>query len=187
MMDEKTISKERQEILLHTLHQRFTNNMHRHRDMIWEDVLKRIASAPDKLWSLDQMEITGGEPDVVGYYADTGAFIFFDCAPESPSGRRSVCYDREGLDSRKEHKPQNSALDMAATMGIDVLTVDQYKSLQQLEAFDLKTSSWVMTPPDIRKLGGALFCDCRYGQVFVYHNGAQSYYGARGFRGGLRV
>jgi hypothetical protein len=161
--------------------------MHRHKDIDWPAVQARLQAAQEKLWSLHEMEKTGGEPDVVGQDPATGEFIFFDCSPESPKGRRSTCYDLEGLESRKEHAPENNALDLAAAMGIDLLTEEQYRQLQQLGTFDLKTSSWVLTPPEIRKLGGALFCDRRYNHVFTYHNGAQSYYAARGFRGALRI
>ncbi len=161
--------------------------MSRHKGLEWANVQARLEANPEKLWSLDEMEITGGEPDVVGQDKTTGEYIFYDCSAESPKGRRSVCYDRAALESRKEHKPANSAMDMAADIGIEILTEEQYRELQQLGTFDTKTSSWIITPPDIRKLGGALFGDCRYGHVFVYHNGAESYYGARGFRGSLRV
>jgi hypothetical protein len=178
--------QEREEIL-RTLKARFEKNMHRHRDLEWADVQARLEATPDKLRSLQRMEATGGEPDVVGYDESTGEYVFYDCSPESPKGRRSVCYDREALESRKEHKPQNSAVDMAAEMEIELLTEKQYRELQTLGDFDTKTSSWVKTPSAIRELGGALFCDRRYGTVFLYHNGAQSYYAARGFRGSLRV
>ncbi|HQZ65034.1 MAG TPA: DUF4256 domain-containing protein [Planctomycetaceae bacterium] len=161
--------------------------MNRHRGLKWSKVQAKLEANAQKLWSLNEMEETGGEPDVVGYDQTSGEFIFFDCSAESPKGRTSVCYDREGLDSRKEHKPKNTAMDMAAAMGIEILTEEQYRELQKLGEFDTKTSSWVKTPADIRKLGGALFCDRRFGHVFVYHNGAQSYYGSRGFRGSLRV
>lgn len=183
----KELAAKQREALLATLQSRFEENMQRHEGLAWAKVQARLEASAEKLWSLREMENTGGEPDVVGYDKKTGEFIFFDCAEESPKGRRSICYDREGLESRKEHKPANSAIDMATAMGIQMLDVDQYRTLQTLGEFDLKTSSWVMTPSDIRKLGGALFCDRRYGQVFVYHNGAQSYYGVRGFRGSLRV
>ena len=175
------------EELLGILKTRFGKHMKRHEGISWEKVLARLEAAPEKLWSLHEMEDTGGEPDVVGRDKKSGAFIFFDCAPESPKGRTSVCYDRAGWESRKEHRPKDTAMDMAAAMGIEMLTEDQYRALQKLGEFDLKTSSWVKTPDDIRKLGGALFCDRRFGHVFVYHNGAQSYYGARGFRGCLMV
>ena len=173
------------EALLHALEARFAKNMHRHRAIRWSDVRARLEGNPAALRSLRAMEATGGEPDVVGW--DAGRCTFCDCSPESPSGRRSVCYDREALESRKEHKPQTSAVEMAAAMGIDLLTEDQYRRLQQLDELDTRTSSWVWTPPEVRALGGALFCDRRYGTVFVYHNGAQSYYAARGFRGSLHV
>ena len=173
--------------LLSTLKARFEKNMSRHEGVDWSNVQARLESLPDKLRSLDEMERTGGEPDVVGHDRKTGEFIFVDCSAESPAGRRSICYDREGLESRKEHKPANCATDMAAAMGIEILTEEQYRDLQKLGCFDTKTSSWLKTPPPIRKLGGALFCDRRYDYVFVYHNGAQSYYAARGFRRALRV
>jgi hypothetical protein len=161
--------------------------MHRHEGLQWAKVEARLKTNADKLWSLYEMERTGGEPDVVKHDKKTGEFIFYDCSAESPTGRRSVCFDREGWESRKEHRPENTAMDMAVAMGIELLTEEEYRELQNLGDFDTKTSSWVQTPADIRKRGGALFCDCRYGHVFVYHNGAQSYYGARGFRGSLRV
>ena len=187
----KTIKREltakQSEALIQTLQTRFDKNMIRHKGIDWTAVQKKLLAKPEKLWTLHEMEITGGEPDVVGYDTQTKEFIFFDCAAESPAGRRSFCYDRKALDSRKEHKPKNSAMDMAAEMGIDILTEAQYRELQQLGAFDLKTSSWVQTPAAVRNLGGALFCDRRYNQVFLYHNGAESYYAARGFRGMLRV
>src|SRR6185312_13787951 len=166
---------------------RFDKNINRHKGIVWAEVLAKLAANVKKLWPLNEMETTGGEPDVVGYDKKTDEYIFFDCSAESPSGRRSVCYDREGLDSRKEHKPENNAVDMAAAMGIELLSEEQYRELQKLGNFDTKTSSWVKTPSEIRKLGGALFADFRYGNVFVYHNGAQSYYGVRAFRGSLRV
>lgn len=175
------------EELLGTLKLRFEKNMNRHPDLTWADVHSRLEANAAKLWSLKEMEGTGGEPDVVGKDAGSGEYLFWDCSAESPAGRRSVCYDREGLESRKEHKPDNNAVDMAAAMGIELLTEDQYRELQRLGTFDSKTSSWVKTPADIRKLGGALFCDRRFGHVFVYHNGAQSYYSSRAFRGALRV
>ncbi len=161
--------------------------MIRHKDLEWTKVQARLEANPEKLWSLHEMERTGGEPDVVGHDDKTGEYIFYDCSAESPKGRRSVCYDREGQESRKEHRPENNAMDMAAAMGIELLTEEQYRELQKLGDFDLKTSSWVKTPPDIRKLGGALFCDRRYDHVFLYHNGAPSYYAARAFRGSLKV
>ncbi|TWU29284.1 hypothetical protein Pla144_00600 [Bythopirellula polymerisocia] len=161
--------------------------MIRHKGLVWTKVQAKLVSNPEKMWSLSEMERTGGEPDVVGHDKKTGEYIFYDCSAESPKGRRSVCYDREALESRKEHKPKNNAIDMAGAMGIELLTEDQYRELQKLGNFDTKTSSWVKTPSSIRKLGGALFCDRRYETVFVYHNGAASYYAARGFRGSLRV
>jgi hypothetical protein len=173
--------------LLQTLQARFEKNMHRHKGVAWVEVQARFESNPNALRSLRAMEETGGEPDVIGQDKESGHFTFCDCSPESPTGRRSVCYDREALDSRKEHKPQNSAVEMAAEMGIELLTEEQYRELQKLGKFDAKTSNWIKTPPDVRSLGGALFGDYRYGKVFVYHNGAQSYYAARGFRGLLRV
>jgi hypothetical protein len=181
------LSPETRSKLLGTLEDRFGKNMNRHPGLAWTDVLARLESNAEKLWSLSEMERTGGEPDVVGHDKTTGEFIFFDCSAESPAGRRSVCYDREGLESRKEHKPKHSAVDMSKEMGVELLNEAQYHELQHLGNFDTKTSSWVITPADIRKAGGALFCDRRYGHVFLYHNGAQSYYAARGFRGSLRV
>ncbi len=173
--------------LLKALKARFEKNMSRHKGLEWAKVQARLEANAEKLWSLNEMERTGGEPDVVGHDKKTGEYIFYDCSEESPKGRRSVCYDREGMDSRKEHKPENNAMDMASAMGIEILTEEQYRELQKLGEFDTKTSSWVQTPSDIRKLGGDLFCDRRYDNVFVYHNGAQSYYAARAFRGSLRV
>ncbi|GAB1452739.1 DUF4256 domain-containing protein [Draconibacterium sp.] len=175
------------EELLKTLKLRFEKNRDRHKDIQWEKVQERLELNPEKLRSLNEMEGSGGEPDVVGMDKNTGEFIFYDCSAESPKGRRSVCYDREALESRKEFKPKNSALDMAAEMGIEILSEEQYRDLQKLGKFDTKTSSWVKTPAEIRKLGGAIFCDFRYNTVFVYHNGAESYYAARGFRGSLKV
>lgn len=175
------------EELLKILEARFEKHMHRHKGLAWPEVQTRLEAHPEQLKSLGEMESTGGEPDVVGQDKKTGEFIFYDCSPESPAGRRSVCYDREGLESRKEAPPANTAIDMAFAMGIELLTEEQYRELQTLGEFDLKTSSWVLTPSDIRKLGGALFCDRRYGKVFTYHNGAQSYYAARGYRGVLKV
>jgi hypothetical protein len=166
---------------------RFEKNMNRHRGVDWSEVKTRLEANADKLWSLHEMERTGGEPDVVGWDKKTGAYLFFDCSPQSPAGRTSVCYDREALDSRKEHKPKNNAVDLAMAMGIELLTEDQYRELQMMGDFDTKSSSWVKTPADMRKLGGALYGDRRFGRVFVYHNGAQSYYSGRGFRGSLRV
>ena len=181
----------RREELLSILKIRFEKNSNRHKGLEWAKVLIRLNANTDKLWSLHEMERTDGEPDVVGHNKKTGEFIFYDCSAESPKGRRSICYDREGLDSRKEFKPENNAVDLAAAMGIEILTEEQYRELQSLqiagEKFDTKTSSWLKTPADIRKLGGAFFADFRYGTVFVYHNGAQSYYASRGFRGSLRV
>jgi hypothetical protein len=183
----KKLSPEQQESLLKILKTRFEKNMDRHKGIKWADVQARLEKNADKLWSLDEMEETGGEPDVVGHDKKTGEYIFFDCSAESPKGRRSVCYDHEALESRKEHKPANSAIGMAKDMGIEVLTEEQYRELQQLGEFDLKTSSWIETPAKIRKLKGALFCDRRFDTVFTYHNGAESYYAARGFRGSLKV
>jgi hypothetical protein len=180
------LPKQREE-LLRVLKARFEKNTNRHKGLEWAKVQARLEADPPKLWSLQEMERTGGEPDVVGQDPKTGEYLFFDCAAESPDGRRSVCYDREGLDSRKEHKPKNNAMDMAAAMGIELLTEEQYRELQKLGEFDAKTSSWVKAPPEMRKLGGGLFGDRRYGRVFVYHNGAQSYYAGRAFRGSLRV
>ena len=173
--------------LLRTLKARFEKNMHRHKGIEWAKVQAKLEANAGKLWSLSEMERTGGEPDVVGHDKKTGEYIFYDCSAETPKGRRSVCYDYEALQSRKEHRPENSAIDMAAAMGIEILTEEQYRALQQLGEFDTKTSSWIITPPEIRELDGALFGDRRYNAVFVYHNGASSYYAARGFRGSLRV
>jgi len=185
--NKKELSAVQAEELLHTLKVRFEKNMDRHKSIEWAKVEERLVARPEKLWVLDEMEITGGEPDVVDYDKKTGEYIFYDCSAESPKGRRSVCYDLEGLESRKEHQPENNAIDMAATMGVELLTEEQYRFLQQLGKFDIKTSSWIVTPPGIRKLGGALFGDRRYDHVFIYHNGAQSYYAARAFRGLLKV
>lgn len=185
--DKKELSLVQREDLLSVLKARFEKNMNRHKDMEWAKVQARLEAHPGKLWTLDEMEITGGEPDVVGYDKATGAYIFYDCSAESPKGRRSICYDLEALESRKEHKPANSAKGMAAEMGIEILTEEQYRELQQFGKFDTKTSSWLETPADIRKLGGAIFGDYRYGTIFIYHNGAESYYAARGFRGSLSV
>lgn len=173
--------------LLATLQTRFEKNMHRHKGIDWAKVRARLTAKPEKLLSLYEMEYTEGEPDVVGFDKKTGEYVFYDCSPESPKGRRSICYDREALNARKEHKPRSSAMDMAAEIGIELLTEEQYRELQNLGEFDLKTSSWIATPADVRKLGGALFCDRRYNKVFLYHNGADSYYAVRGFRGSLRV
>src|SRR6187455_2886044 len=183
----KELSAEQREELLGTLKARFEKNMNRHKVLEWAKVKAKLEANAEKLWSLNEMERTGGEPDVVGQDKKTGEYIFFDCSAETPKGRTSVCYDREGLESRKEHRPKNTAVDMAAAMGIELLTEEQYLELQKFGDFDTKTSSWVKTPSDIRKLGGALYCDRRYGRVFVGHNGAQSYYAARAFRGWLRV
>lgn len=179
-------SKHRDELLV-VLKSRFEKNMKRHKGSEWQEVEARLKADAEKMWSLYEMENSGGEPDVVGHDKKTGEYIFVDCSAESPKGRRSVCYDRDALESRKEHKPKNSATDMASAMGIEILTEDEYRNLQSLGQFDIKTSSWIKTPSDIRDLGGAIFADYRYGKVFVYHNGAESYYAARGFRGSLRV
>ena len=187
MKNSKIISSEQKNELIDLLRIRFEKNTNRHKNVKWNDVLSKLEANPEKLWSLNEMEKTGGEPDVVGLDEKTGEYIFMDCSAESPKGRRSVCYDREGLDSRKEYKPENNAIDMATEMGIELLSEEHYRELQQLGKFDTKTSSWIKTPDEIRKLGGALFADFRYNQVFVYHNGAQSYYGVRGFRGVLKV
>ncbi|MNI41257.1 hypothetical protein D3C87_786550 [compost metagenome] len=186
-MKNKTLLPEQREELLNILQTRFEQNMNRHKTIQWIEVKAKLEASEAKLWILDDMENTGGEPDVVGYDEKTGEYIFYDCAAESPKGRRSICYDGEALESRKEHKPADSAVNMAKTMGITLLTETEYRALQQLGKFDSKTSSWVQTPTAIRKLGGALFCDYRYDTVFVYHNGAESYYAARGFRGSLKV
>jgi hypothetical protein len=183
----KKLSPEQREELFGVLKVRFEKNMIRHKGFEWAKVHSKLDADSEKMWSLNEMEKTGGEPDVICHDKKTGEYIFYDCSAESPKGRRSVCYDREGLESRKEHKPDNNAIDMAAAMGIELLTEEQYRELQKLGKFDTKTSSWVKTPAEIRKLGGALFCDCRYDHVFVYHNGAESYYGVRGFRGSLSV
>ncbi len=187
MSNKKILSQEEREGLLNALKTRFEKNSKRHKGINWSDVETRLNANPEKCWSLNEMELTEGDPDVVGMDKTTGEYIFYDCSAESPKGRRSLCYDREAWESRKEHRPDNSALDLADAMGIEILTEEQYKELQQLGNFDLKTSSWVKTPVNIRELGGALFCDRRYDHVFVYHNGASSYYAARGFRGSLRV
>ena len=184
---EKTLSVDQREELLATLKERFEKNVSRHAGLAWAKVKSRLEANPGKLWSLHEMEKTGGEPDVVGQDATTGEYLFFDCSPQSPEGRTSLCYDREALASRKEFKPKTSVLDMAAAMGIEVLGEEQYRELQQLGDFDTKSSSWLKTPAEIRKLGGAIFGDRRFGRVFVYHNGAQSYFGGRGFRGRLQV
>jgi hypothetical protein len=183
----KKLSQADSEELLKILKTRFEKNMKRHKSIKWTDVETRLEASPDKLWSLSEMEVSGGEPDVVGYDKKADEYIFYDCSAETPKGRRSICYDAEALESRKEHKPKNSAIEMAAAMGIEILTEEQYRALQELGEFDLKTSSWVKTPVAVRELGGALFCDRRYDQVFLYHNGAESYYAVRGFRGSLRA
>lgn len=183
----RELSLEQQEELLRILKTRFEKNMNRHKDIEWGNLQAKLEANTEKLWSLNEMEKTEGEPDVVGYDKKTDEYIFYDCSAESPKGRRSICYDREALESRKEHKPENNVIDMAANMGIELLTEEQYRELQELGNFDMKTSSWVKTPGNIRKLGGAIFCDRRYDTVFVYHNGAESYYSVRGFRGVLRV
>src|SRR5882724_1601442 len=185
--NKKKLSAEQGEELLRALKARFEKNMNRHKGLEWATVQAKLEVNTEKLWSLNEMERTGGEPDVVGFDKKTGEYIFYDCSPESPKGRRSLCYDREALEARKEAKPKDSAIDMATAMGIEILTEEQYRELQKLGDFDTKTSSWVKTPSDIRKLGGDIFCDRRYGTVFVYHNGAESYYAARGVRGSLRV
>lgn len=185
--NKKKLSPEQCKELSGVLKARFEKNMHRHKGLEWARVQAKLEADTGKLWSLNEMERTDGEPDVVGYDKKTDEYIFYDCSMESPKGRRNVCYDREGQESRKEHRPEDNAIDMAAAMGIELLTEEQYRELQQFGNFDLKTSSWIITPSAIRRLGGALFCDRRYDHVFVYHNGAQSYYGARGFRGSLKV
>lgn len=185
--NKKELSTSQTEELLNTLKERFEKNKPRHQGMEWTKVQARLETMPEKLWSLDEMEISGGEPDVIGHDKNTGEYIFYDCAAESPKGRRSICYDYEALAARKEHKPKNNAIDMATSMGIEMLTEEEYRDLQKLGKFDLKTSSWLKTPAEIRALGGAIFGDRRYDHVFKYHNGADSYYGARGFRGSLRV
>lgn len=183
----RQLPPEQRDELLSTLRERFEKNMNRHEGFDWQKIQARLEGSPDKQWALDQMESTGGEPDVVGQDKESGAYMFVDCSAESPKGRRSLCYDRDALESRKAHKPANSALDVAAEMGVELLTEEQYQALQKLGRFDTKTSSWLKTPDDVRKLGGAIFGDWRFGRVFVYHNGADSYYGARGFRGALFV
>jgi hypothetical protein len=186
-MSKKKLSSDQREELLKALKARFEKHKNRHKGLEWAKVQAKLEANPEKLWSLHEMEGTGGEPDVVGLDKKTGEYIFYDCSAESPKDRRSVCYDREALEARKEHKPKDSATNMASAMGIELLTEEEYRELQKLGNFDTKTSSWVKTPADIRKLGGALFCDRRYNTIFVYHNGAESYYAARGFRGALRV
>lgn len=185
--NKKELSTKQREELLSTLKARFEKNIKRHKGVEWSKVQAKLDANPGKLWSLNEMEMTGGEPDVIGHDKVTGEYIFYDCSAESPKDRRSFCYDHEALEKRKENKPADSAIEMAKAMGIELLTEEQYRELQQLGNFDMKTSSWILTPSDIRKLGGALFCDRRYDTVFVYHNGADSYYAARGFRGSLRV
>ena len=187
MKSNKKLSAEQKKELLNTLKTRFEKNMKRHKGIDWSAVLIKLEANPEKLWSLNEMESTGGEPDVVGYDKKTNEYIIYDCSPETPVGRRSLCYDREGLESRKEHAPKDSVVDLAAEMGVELLTETQYRELHQLGNFDSKTSSWLKTPDEIRKLGGAIFGDFRFNTVFVYHNGAQSYYGGRAFRGALRV
>lgn len=186
-MPTASLSRKQRDELLATLKTRFEKNMDRHQGLDWAKVQAKLEASGEKLWSLSEMERTGGEPDVVALDRKTGEYVFYDCSPESPSGRRSFCYDREALDSRKENKPKNNAVGLADAMGVELLTEEQYRELQKLGNFDLKTSSWVKTPPDIRKLGGAIFCDRRYNTVFTYHNGAESYYAARGFRAMLKV
>ena len=183
----KELSADHRDELIRVLKTRFEKNMPRHKGLDWAKVQAKLEANADKLWSLDEMEVSGGEPDVIGYDEKTGEFLFCDCSPESPKGRRSLCYDREAWESRKEFKPENNVVDVAAEMGIELLSEDQYRALQELGKFDLKTSSWVKTPAEIRKHGGAIFCDRRYEHIFMYHNGAESYYAARGFRGLLRV
>lgn len=185
--EKRELAEERREELLKVLKTRFGKNMDRHKGLGWDKIQERLEAEGGKLWSLGEMEESGGEPDVVGCDKETGEYLFYDCSAESPKGRRSLCYDREALESRKEHKPENNAVDMASYMGIEILSEEQYRELQKLGSFDTKTSSWVKTPADIRKLGGAVFCDRRYNTVFMYHNGAESYYSSRGFRGSLRV
>ncbi|MBS5939409.1 DUF4256 domain-containing protein [Clostridium sp.] len=185
--NKRMLSSEEYKNLLEILKERFEKNMNRHKGMEWDEVQEKLKDNTEKLWSLYEMERTGGEPDIIGYDEETGEYVFYDCSAESPKGRRSICYDREALESRKQNKPQNNVIDMALDMGIEVLTEEQYRELQKLGSFDLKTSSWVKTPENIRVKGGAIFCDRRYDTVFVYHNGAESYYSARGFRGSLRV
>lgn len=187
MSQQKIVSQQQKEELLKTLQTRFEKNLHRHKNLEWTKVQEKLEANPEKLWSLNEMEETEGEPDVIKYDKTTDEYVFYDCSAESPKGRRSVCYDPEALASRKQHKPKHSAIGMAAEMGIELLTEEQYHELQQLGKFDTKTSSWIATPDDIRALGGAIFGDWRYGRTFIYHNGAESYYGARGFRGLLRV
>lgn len=186
-MENRELTEEQKVELFNVLKERFVKNMHRHEGLKWDQVQQKLEANPMKLWSLHEMEKTEGEPDVIGFDEKTGEYLFCDCSKESPKGRRSLCYDREALEARKKHKPENSAMDMAKEMGIEILTEEQYRELQKLEPFDTKTSSWIKTPADIRERGGALFCDYRYGHVFVYHNGADSYYSSRGFRGLLKI
>ena len=187
MKNKMELSPEQQEEIICVLKARFEKNMNRHKGLDWTKVQAKLEANREALWSLNEMERTGGEPDVIGHDKKTREYTFYDCSAESPKGRRSICYDREGLESRKEHQPKNNAIDMATKMSVELLTEEQYRALQQLGKFDTKTSSWLKTPADIRKHGGAIFADFRYGNVFIYHNGAQSYYAARGFRGSLRV
>ena len=187
MKNKKHLSPEQSSVLLDTLKKRFEKNKNRHSGLEWNKIQAKLEANPEKLWSLNEMEATEGEPDVIGQDKKSGEYIFYDCSAESPKGRRSLCYDRKALDARKENKPKDTAMDMASAIGIELLKEDEYRELQQLGNFDTKTSSWIQTPADIRKLGGAIFCDFRYDTVFVYHNGADSYYAARGFRGSLRV
>ena len=187
MNSEKKLSSEKHVEILKILKDRFDKNMNRHKGLKWSEIKEKLEGNAEKLWSLNEMEKTGGEPDVVDYDKKTGEYIFYDCSEQSPAGRRNLCYDHEALESRKENKPKNSAIDMASEMGIEILTEEQYRQLQKLGNFDTKTSSWVKTPEKIRKLGGAIYCDRRYDTVFVYHNGAESYYASRGFRGSLRI
>lgn len=187
MSKQKKLSPEQTEKLLKTLKARFEKNLSRHKNLKWDQIDAKLKANPEKLWSLNEMESTGGEPDVIKYDKKTNQYIFYDCSEESPKGRRSLCYDHEALKSRKAHKPKNNSIDMAAAMGIEILSVEEYHALQKLGNFDTKTSSWIKTPANIRKLGGALFCDRRYDQVFTYHNGAESYYAARGFRGFIKI
>jgi hypothetical protein len=187
MKNTKKLTKDQSEELLQVLKTRFEKNTQRHKGITWEKVEAKLRAQPEKLWSLDEMEVSGGEPDVIAYDKKTDSYLFVDCSAETPKGRRSLCYDQEALNARKEHKPANSAMDVAAAMGVEILSEEEYRALQKLGEFDTKTSSWIKTPADIRKLGGALFCDRRYNTVFVYHNGAESYYGARAFRASLKV
>lgn len=187
MTKKKQLDTEQTIVLLEILKKRFEANMHRHHGLNWVDIEDQLKQKPEKLWVLNQMEETGGEPDIVSFDSKSSEIVFYDCAVETPKGRRSLCYDRAALDARKEHKPENNAVEVAEAIGIELLTEEQYRQLQSIEHFDLKTSSWVQTPVDIRKLGGAIFCDCRYGRIFTYHNGAQSYYATRGFRGRLKT